>query len=190
LYGQAMVAPGEETTGLGTYASGRLGYKAGQLNLAGAYGHTKLTSPGSTALKDFTAGASYDFGVVKLSGLFQRYTWDHADGSTSLKDWMIGLTAPLGSGTVKLSYNRASIGGTPSGVIGLGDGHANMFAAGYVYDLSKRTALYASAAHISNSSGTQFTVGGQGTGPSMLVNGQFLSGQNSTGYEVGIRHRF
>jgi hypothetical protein len=50
--------------------------------------------------------------------------------------------------------------------------------------------LYTTVAHISNSSGTQFTVGGQGNGPSMLVNGQFLSGQSSTGYEFGIRHRF
>jgi predicted porin len=91
---------------------------------------------------------------------------------------------------LKLSYNRASIGGAPSGVVGLGSGHANMFAAGYVYELSKRTALYASAARISNSAGTQFTVGGQGTGPSMLVNGQFLSGQSSKGFELGIRHRF
>jgi predicted porin len=190
LYGQAMVAPGESTPGLGTYVSGRLGYKAGNWNLAGAYGRTSLNSPGSTALKDLTAGASYDFGVAKLSGLFQQYTWDHADSSSSLKDWMVGVAAPLGSGTLKLSYNRANIRGTPTGVVGLGDGHANMFAVGYVYDMSKRTALYATASHISNSAGTQFTVGGQGTGPSMLVNGQFLSGQSSTGFELGIRHRF
>jgi predicted porin len=65
-----------------------------------------------------------------------------------------------------------------------------MLAAGYVYDLSKRTALYTTVARISNGPGTQFTVGGQGTGPSMLVSGQFLTGQTSTGYEVGIRHCF
>jgi hypothetical protein len=46
------------------------------------------------------------------------------------------------------------------------------------------------AARISNDADTQFTVGGQVNGPSMLVNGQFLTGQMSTGYEVGIRHRF
>jgi predicted porin len=190
FYGQVMVAPGEQTAGLGTYASGRVGYKAGSWNLAGAYGRTRLTTPGSTALKDFTAGASYDFGLVKLSGLFQQYTWDHAASSTSLKDWMIGLAAPLGSGTLKLSYNHANLRGAATGVVGLGDGRANMFAVGYVYDLSKRTALYTTASHISNSTGTQFTVGGQGTGPSMLVNGHFLSGQSSTGFEVGVRHRF
>jgi predicted porin len=190
VYGQAMVAPGEKTPGLGTYTSGRLGYKAGPWNVAGAYGRTKLTSPGATALRDLTAGVSYDFDVVKLMGLYQRYTYQHSAGSTSLKDLMVGVTAPFGPGTVKVSYNRATIGGAPTGVVGLGNGSARMFAVGYVYDLSKRTALYASGARISNSTGTQFTVGGQGTGPSMLVNGQFLSGQSSSGYEVGIRHRF
>jgi predicted porin len=190
LYGQLMVAPGESTTGLGTYTSGRLGYRAGQWNVAGAYGRTKLTSPGSTALKDLTAGVSYDFEVIKVMGLYQKYTWEHAAGASSLKDLMVGVTAPLGPGTVKVSYNRTTIGGAPTGVAGLGDGSARMFAVGYVYDLSKRTALYATGARISNSTGTQFTVGGQGTGPSMLVGGRFLTGQTSTGYELGIRHRF
>jgi predicted porin len=190
LYGQVMAAPGESTPGLGSYASGRLGYKAEQWNVAAAYGRTKLTSPGSTALKDFTAGASYDFDVLTLMGLYQRYTYDHSGGNTALKNWMLGVSARLGNGRLKASYGRSTISGQATGVSGLEDGHAHMFAVGYVYDLSKRTALYASAARISNSSGTQFTVGGQGTGPSMLVNGQFLSGQTSTGYEVGIRHRF
>ncbi|MDB5860505.1 MAG: porin [Ramlibacter sp.] len=190
LYGQVMMAPGEGTTGLGTYASGRLGYKTGNWNVAGAYGRTKLTSAGASALADLTAGLSYDFGVVKLMGLYQKYSYDHSGGNTSLKNGLIGVTAPLGNGTLKASYGRSTVSGLATGVSGLGDGHAHMFAVGYVYDLSKRTALYTSAARISNSAGTQFTVGGQGTGPSMLVNGQFLSGQTSTGYEVGIRHRF
>src|SRR5258706_10380876 len=103
---------------------------------------------------------------------------------------MIGATAPIGNGTVKVSYNKASISGAPTGVTGLGTGSARMLALGYVYDLSKRTALYTTYAHISNDPDTQFTVGGQATGPSMLVNGQFLTGQSSTGYAVGIRHRF
>jgi predicted porin len=91
---------------------------------------------------------------------------------------------------VKVSYHKATISGLPTSVSGLGTGSARMLALGYVYDLSKRTALYTTAARISNEANTQFTVGGQGTGPSMLVNGQFLTGQTSTGYEVGIRHRF
>jgi predicted porin len=190
VYGQAMVAPGEGSTGLGRYLSGRLGYKSGPMNVAGSYGKTTLTSPGSNDLKELNAGASYDFGRVKLIGQYDKYSYDKSAGTAALKDLMIGATAPIGRGTVKVSYNRASISGLPTGVSGLGAGSARMLALGYVYDLSKRTALYSTVAHISNDANTQFTVGGQGNGPSMLVNGQFLTGQTSTGYEVGIRHRF
>ena len=51
-------------------------------------------------------------------------------------------------------------------------------------------ALYTTLARISNDADTQFTVDGHGNGPSVLVNGQFLVGQTSTGYEVSMRHRF
>ncbi|MDB5947879.1 MAG: porin [Ramlibacter sp.] len=190
VYGQAMVAPSEGATGLGSYVSGRLGYRAGPLNVAGSYGRTALTSPGARDLKELDLGAWYDFGMVKLMGQYDKYTYDQFAGSTALKDLMVGATVPLGRGTVKVSYNRVSIGGQPTGVSGLGSGSARMLALGYVYDLSKRTALYTTVARISNGAGTQFTVGGQANGPSMLVNGQFLTGQTSTGYEVGIRHRF
>ena len=190
LYGQAMVAPGEGTTGLGKYVSGRLGYQSGPVNVAASYGKTTLTNPGANDLKELNAGASYDFGMVKLMGQYDKYSYDQSIGTSDLKDWMIGATVPIGLGTVKVSYNKATISGAPTGVSGLGAGSARMLALGYVYDLSKRTALYTTAARISNDANTQFTVGGQGNGPSMLVNGQFLTGQTSTGYEVGIRHRF
>ena len=190
VYGQAMVAPGEGSTGLGRYVSARLGYKSGPVNVAGSYGKTTLTSLGSNDLKELDAGASYDFGVVKLMGQYDKYSYDKTAGTTALQDLMIGAIVPLRGGTVKASYNKASIRGLPTGVSGLGTGSARMLALGYVYDLSRRTALYTTAARISNDANTQFTVGGQGNGSSMLVNGQFLTGQTSTGYEFGIRHRF
>jgi predicted porin len=111
-------------------------------------------------------------------------------GSSDLKDAMIGAMVPLGAGTVKASYSRAKISGAATGVTGLGEGSARMLAMGYVYDMSKRTALYTTVAQIKNDDGVQFTVGAHGDGPSMLLNGNFLTGQTSRGYEIGIRHRF
>jgi predicted porin len=185
-----MFAPGEDTPGLGNYAGGRIGYKEGPWHVAGAYGHTQLTRAGSRSEKEYDIGASYDFGIVKLMGQYDKLTWDRSVGASDLKDIMLGATAPLGPGLLKLSWSRATISGAPTGVSGLGNGSARMVAVGYVYELSKRTALYATVAHISNDDATQFTVGSHGDGPSMLVNGQFLTGQSSSGYEVGIRHRF
>jgi predicted porin len=181
VYGQAMVGAGEGVVG-NKYAGGRLGYKLGALNVAASYGKTTL---GVDDLKSVNAGASYDFGMVKLMGMVDRETFDRsAVGQAVQKNLLIGATAPLGPGAVRVSYNRAQISGVGTGVTGLGNGSAHMLAAGYVYDLSKRTALYTSASRISNDAGVQFTVGPNG--PSM--NG--LTGQTSTGYEFGIRHRF
>jgi predicted porin len=184
VYGQAMVAAGEGSVN-GKYSAGRLGYKTGQLNVSLEAGKASL---GPNGLKEINAGASYDFGVVKLMGQYGKYTLDRAAaiGSTVQKNLLIGATAPVGPGTVKVSYNRVQISGADTGVSGLGEGKAHMIAAGYVYDLSKRTALYTSYSRISNDPRTQFTVGGQQNGPS--VHG--ATGRTSSGYEIGIRHRF
>jgi len=62
---------------------------------------------------------------------------------------------------------------------------ASMIGVGYVYDLSRRTALYARAAHIAHKGASFFTLSG---GPS--ASAASFGGQGSTGYEVGVRHSF
>jgi predicted porin len=182
-YGQAMVAAGEGNTG-GRYSAGRLGYRTSSLNLAVEYGSSNL---GANDLKELYAGASYDFGVAKVMGQYGKYTFDRAAlGSADQKNLLIGATVPLGMGTIKVSYNRARISGSDTGVNGLGQGTAHMLAGGYVYDMSKRTALYTTYSRINNGARTQFTVGGQQNGPT--TNG--ATGKTSSGYEIGIRHRF
>jgi predicted porin len=181
VYGSLMVALGEKTAG-GQLRAGRIGYKNDALNVSAEYDRTSLPIGN---LQQVNLGASYDFGVVKLMGLYGRIKRDMgAPGTAEQKNVLLGLTAPVGPGLVRLSYNRARISGAPTGVVGLGLGTAHMVAAGYVYDLSKRTALYATYARIRNSAATQFVVGANGP----ALGG--LTGQTSSGYELGIRHRF
>lgn len=183
VYGQAMMAAGEGNIG-GKYGAGRLGYRTAALNVSLEYGKTSL---GANDLKEIYTGASYDFGVVKLMGQYGKYTFDRAAvGSTDQANLLVGAAVPVGLGTVKVSYNSARISGPDTGISGLGPGSSHMLAGGYVYDLSKRTALYTTYSRISNDPRTQFTVGGQQNGPAM--NG--LTGKTSSGYEIGIRHRF
>jgi predicted porin len=54
-------------------------------------------------------------------------------------------------------------------------------AIGYVYDLSKRTALYTTYARIDNKGSASFAVA---TPPALPA------GRDSSGYEFGLRHRF
>jgi predicted porin len=65
------------------------------------------------------------------------------------------------------------------------DPKANQWALGYVHNLSKRTALYATVARISNNNGAGLRVGG----PAFPV---VVGGipRSSTGYDFGLRHSF
>ncbi|EJL74127.1 hypothetical protein PMI12_03094, partial [Variovorax sp. CF313] len=57
----------------------------------------------------------------------------------------------------------------------------------YVHNLSKRTALYATIARVSNKNGAGYTVGG----PAFYNNAAgVFTPKSSTGYDFGIRHAF
>ena len=59
-------------------------------------------------------------------------------------------------------------------------------AVGATYDLSKRTALYGTYSHISNSDGAAFVVGSMNG----FAGGGGAANATSQGFEVGIRHSF
>ena len=167
LFGQASVAAGEGTLG-NKHMGLRAGYNAGALMLAVGYGNTEVT--GAIDAKETNFGASYDLKFMKLIGFFS--TLDI--GPASQDNWMIGATVPMGKFSLRASY--AEMDGKEN--IAVRD--ATMMALGGVYALSRRTALYATYAKISNTN-TNFTVA---TGSTLT------RGNDSTGYDVGIRHAF
>jgi predicted porin len=200
FYGQVMYGFDENvssntgfTSQQGRYAGGRFGYANGPLDIAFAYGQNKAIDTIATETKVKTAnlGASYDLGVVKLFGELSqvRAETETAFGTTKPKinGWLFGATAPVGPGLI-----RASVGQARYSFEGPGDDpRATKFALGYVHNLSKRTALYATVAHTSNKDGSALV-----TAPSNGLNGvAFAPGvgneaKGSNGYEFGIRHSF
>ena len=174
LYGQAMVAAGENVPG-NKYLGGRLGYAAGPVNVAVAYGKTEIT--GSNDMTAANIGASFNLGFLTLFGQYHRYDLDVPN--RELTNAMLGATVPLGAGTFKASFGKSSSNNS--------DFDATQIAVGYVYDLSKRTALYTHFSRVnndgSNLTGARFTAGG--AGPTFRA-----GGQTSTGYEFGVRHSF
>lgn len=165
LYGQVQYAMDEGAKPGNEYMGGRIGYAAGPVNVAGAYGETKL--PG-TNLKTWNVGASFNMGFLTLMGQFHEYKY----GANKQTNYLIGATVPLGAGTLKASYGETKLGSK-----------ATQMAVGYVYDVSKRTALYVHASQVDNDAGKAFTAGGGGK-----TNGR--GGFKSTGYELGLRHSF
>lgn len=167
IYGQLNVAAAEGPANGNKYVGGRIGYAAGPVNVAFAYGTTE--TPSTDDLDTWNIGASYDFGFLKVMGQYHESEFLNL----KQKNADLGVTVPLGPGTFKAMYSHVAAAGTG----------ADKFAVGYMYDLSKRTAVYAHAATISNDAGGRFVTTGSGADG-------MPGGEDSSGYELGIRHNF
>jgi predicted porin len=178
VYGQAAVAPSEGTAGK-RYTGGRLGYGRGPFDVSVAYGQTKVTpdAAGDRFYRVSEIGSFYDFGVVKVLGFYAHLKF----GGAKFDVLNVGAHIPAGPGLLRVMYTRVDASGRPAGGASTDANDAQQFAAGYLYELSKRTALYANASRINNKGAATFAVG---TPPPVPA------GRASTGYEVGLRHFF
>jgi predicted porin len=176
VYGQVSLAAGEGTTGK-KYAGGRVGYAAGPLDVSASYGQTTVApnAAGEDKFKVASVGGSYDFGVAKALGSVAQFKY----GDFKLVLAQIGALVPVGQGWVRVGYTNANASG-----LGIDANDASQFAVGYIYDLSKRTALYSTVARVNNKGAAAFVVDAN---PALPVPNP---GKDSTGVEVGIRHRF
>jgi predicted porin len=216
FYGQVMYAfherdkydPGTltptalNTQRTGRYVGGRFGYANGPLDVAAAYGQSTIGDNffvgTTTNVKTFNVGASYDFGVVKLFGELSKAKNEVDTDSfvlvpptdVDLKGWLLGATVPVGPGLIRVAYSavKYDFNLPPTPFVTTDDPKANKFAIGYVHNLSKRTALYATVARIRNKNGAGLTLGG----PSFVTSfgGAAYAPKTSTGYDFGIRHAF
>jgi predicted porin len=174
LYGQLMVAAGESAPA-NKYYGGRIGYAAGPFNVAAAYGRTDVDVSGSVTLDNWNVGGSWNFGIVKFSGVYSQLDLGGGPLDAQQRNWFIGIAAPLGQWNLKASYGQMSGGGQVEG------NKANQWAVGADYNLSKRTALYATVSAVDNTN-TAFSVSGTGSA--------LTRGNNSSGAEIGMRHLF
>ncbi len=200
VYGQAQITAGEGVVGQ-KYIGGRLGYRSGPLDVGVVYGATEIAN--EQKFKQYGIGATYDFGVVKLQGQLVEQTTGmvssfRVDGGQRAA--LMGAIIPIaGAHWVALSYDVAKGSGYFSTL------KARQLSIGYVHNLSKRTALYAYGAELSNEGGAGYITGPLPAVAAAAVSaagvvrtssmapkdaaGNFI-GKKSTGFEFGIRHRF
>jgi len=86
------------------------------------------------------------------------------------------VIVPFGANQVRAGF--AAIDGKGPG---FDPNNAKQFALGYVYNMSKRTALYTTYASINNDGGAKYVVDPDPPLP---------AGGKSSGYEAGVRHSF
>jgi predicted porin len=208
IYGQFNYWMGENASGTsspaanaidsdGTGGGFRLGYGQGPFNVAVSWARTMWSGvqfPAAVGGGDFRTwniGGQWDFGMAKLMGIYGQDRQNRPGPDVDTRGFLIGTLVPVGAGEIRASYSdyRYDLNNATS------DPHQKKLALGYVHNLSKRTALYATVAQVKNSdgfigmnAGFNSTVGGPAFGNAASVATQ-VNGK-STGYDIGIRHSF
>ncbi|MGE4238818.1 porin [Ramlibacter sp.] len=142
-------------------------YDKGPLGLGAGYGRTQYAA-GDIVMRNLNA--SYNFGVAKLMSTYN----DDRNGAIKARGWVLGVVVPVGAGEAKASYSEHTVR------VAGPDPKAKQIAVGYVHHLSKRTSLYTTYAHISNSNGSARALNG----------GLTAGGRSASGLAIGLRHAF
>ena len=166
-----------------------IGYAKGPLNLRLAYNNknAETLQPGGRTGRNTLLAANYDLKIVKLYAGFNvdkgfnsaplgnpnnPYGGTKPTASTDGRELLLGLSAPLGAGTLMASVmykdDRSAF-----------NQDASAWGIGYLYALSKRSGVYAAYGHINNKNGAGYTVANNSE-----------SGTGNTAYNLGLRHTF
>lgn len=155
------------------------GYANGPVGVVAAHHRTENATDTNTAKRSLVGG-NYNFGVAKAYLGYQverdaatsTVAAPTAFTSSDARNAIVGVSAPVGAGTILASYIRKD---DRTGA----NADADQIAVGYIHNLSKRTHLYTSFARISNDNGARFTVGNASDG-----------GTGTRAFNVGVQHRF
>lgn len=185
MYGLGQNASNATNNNDGNYAAWRIGYAQGPVNVQLAASRLNATvattAVGATApwgglngdVTEIAFGASYDLGKIKPMFTYNKTNNDSANVTTS--NYLLGLSAPIGAGSLLASYNRGSLKQADATV-----GTIDKLAVGYVYNMSKRTAVYGTLATLRNADGAAVGLNGAVTD----IN------THSNGLDIGIKHSF
>ncbi|RQO55996.1 porin [Paucibacter sp. KBW04] len=169
FFGNVSMAAGEGADGK-KYAGARLGWSQGAAKVSASYGETNTLN---SKYKQTSIGGSYDFGVVKTMASVSENKFQDLKQNI----YTIGAHMPVSAhGTIRASY--AMVDGNAAAENAM-YGDSKQLTLGYLYDMSKRTALYSSVSHMTN------TKASLATGDLAV-----LPGGSSTALEMGIVHRF
>ena len=176
---------GETTNGNSdsSYLGAGLMYDNGPLSLG--LGLERLNEgANSVATSDIDAwslGGSYDFGVAKLLAGYRTSKVDLAAGENKRNGAYVAVTAPVGPGLVRASYNRYE------NKYNGGKDKADQLSVGYVYGLSKRTSVYGTYSYLKQK---DFNGGVPAAAMYTLGTGGLKDSGKQQGFQVGVSHSF
>jgi len=123
------------------YANGPIGVLFAYQDEALAKAATQTATAGDINLKNTLFGATYDFGVAKLYGAYNQAKLDIGTSTRKNKEYSVGVSAPVGALTLRAEYAQSK--GDVYNAVGT-ETKAKGYDLEALYDLSKRTTVYAS----------------------------------------------
>jgi predicted porin len=195
--GELAYSFGEQanSTKAGRQIGASLGYVAGPLNVRLAYNQKNSDVAAAPGVTPVTRGngsnklvaVNYDFRVVKLYAAYgvdkgfnsaplgnsnNPYGGVRPTPSTDGNEILLGLSAPLGGGTVLASVMRKNDETSFNQ-------DSSAWGVGYTYPLSKRTSIYTAYGAVNNDNGAGYTVANNSE-----------SGSGDRAFNLGVRHTF
>ena len=143
----------------------------------------------------FAIGGNYDFKVVKLFANYLYEKWDNGTATTSDSKhslWSLGLGIPVSqAGTINMEYMQFK-------AKELHDGKARGFGIGYEHKMSPRTIIYSAVSFIKNgddmywghSKARNSAIPAPTAANPNARTATTVVDENSTNFQVGIRHAF
>ena len=174
LYATAMYYMGENNSGAATSSDGNGGgvrvlYDTGGFSASAAVARTKFAAGDITSTN---LGGDYTWNDIRFMVFGQRDKVGNAIGLTG-KGVQVGVVGNVGVGQIKGSWSQYK-------TTAVGSPKSTKLAVGYVYNFSKRAAVYGTYAHLKNDGGATQSLAGSTTAP----NG------SSNGFDLGLRFAF
>jgi predicted porin len=139
-------------------------YNNGPIQVGVAYEQNNQIRGAGLTDKALSVAGGYNFGIVRLGGVWERLDYDTASGNLKRDFWGVGLTGNFGPGQlyafVGLAYDGkgSAATGTRVGALAKGDDTGStQWEISYTYPLSKRTLLYTGFVQIDNDKNANYT---------------------------------
>jgi predicted porin len=178
--GGLLVAPGEgrdAAAGRAAVRGARAGYAAKGFSVSTAITRSENSLTAAGSFQDRVLGGHLDVADVRLSAAWREFRQNESKQRLLL----LGAVVTLGLHELKAAWVQADLAGRV-GTTTLNGTQADQWGLGYVYNLSKRTAMYASIARIDNEGAARYVIS---DGPAGMA-----AGGTSRAHEAGVRHRF
>lgn len=197
---RALGAFSEDSATLGRLYSLSVRYSKGPLDVTAAWARQNGATDSSGRVTAFTAGGSYDFGPARLfagitneknscttcTGLLTRSAGITGSRASEFRLANLGVQVPFGATTVFAQVTQ--VADRSQYAVSPGKRDATWLGIGARYELSKRTALYATVATIGNRNGSNYALG---TGAvQQPANAVGANNPRATAMAFGVRHSF